>query len=334
MFLSKRKGIYYVFYTNDSGKRTCISTKANLKSEALKFLSGFKDELAKRKAQKTVPINLKDFANEFRSHSALVHSYKTGKDYQSVFNKLLKTFGNIPLTELTENKLSDYLKARNQISVYTSAKDLRYFRSAFNYAINQKYLLVNPCSKIKTIKAPERQPLFISAKDYETLLAVIDDKLIKDIVIFAINTGLRLMEILTLEWNQINFKDRYVILDNVNHITKSKRIRSVPLNINALQVLTERERETKGNFVFSNNEEILKGDFVSKKFKKYIIKANLNPKLKFHSLRHSFASWLVQKGISIYQVSQLLGHSDLKVTQIYSHLTPDNLKSAVDILNQ
>lgn len=333
MFLSKRNGIYYVFYTNDSGNRTCISTKANHKSEALKFLSGFKEELERRKSQKTIPINLKDFANEFRSHSALIHSYKTGRDYQSVFNKIIKTFGNIPLYELTENKISDYLKARTQISVYTSSKDLRYFRSAFNWAVKQRYILVNPCSKIKTIKAPERQPLFINASDYDKLLAIIDDKVIKDIVIFAINTGLRLMEILTLQWNQINFKDRYVILDNVNHITKSKRIRSVPLNINALQVLTERERESKGNFVFSYKDEMIKGDFVSKKFKAYIIKANLNPKLKFHSLRHSFASWLVQKGISIYQVSQLLGHSDLKVTQIYSHLTPDNLKSAVDILN-
>lgn len=333
MFLSKRNGIYYIFYNNDSGKRTCISTKSNLKSEALKFLSGFKNELEKRKAQKTIPISLKEFANQFRSHSALIHSYKTGKDYQFVFKKLIESVGNIPLTDLSETLISNYLKVRTQISIYTAAKDLRYFKSAFNYAVNQKYLLVNPCSKIKNIKAPERQPLFMTANEFETLLAVIDDKVIKDIVIFAINTGLRLMEILTLQWNQVNFKDRYVILDNVNHITKSKRIRSVPLNINALQVLTERERETKGKFVFSYNDEILKGDFVSKKFKKYVIKAKLNPKLKFHSLRHSFASWLVQKGISIYQVSQLLGHSDLKVTQIYSHLTPDNLKSAVDILN-
>lgn len=333
MFLSKRNGTYYVFYLNERGKRTCISTKAKFKSDANKFLMRFKDELEKRQSQKVTPINLKEFANEFRSHSALIHSYKTGRDYQSVFNKLIKSFGNVPLTDLTENSISDYLKERNKISLYTSSKDLRYLRSCLGYAVKKKYLLFNPCSNIKSIKVPEKQPLFLSETDYQVLLNTIDNKDIKDVVIFAVNTGLRLMEILTLEWNQVNFKDRYLILDNNNHITKSKRIRSVPLNISALQVLTERERETKSNFVFTINDSIINGDVLSKKFKSYIIKAKLNPKLKFHSCRHSFASWLVQKGISLYQVSKLLGHSDLKITQIYSHLTPDNLKSAVDILN-
>ena len=333
MFLSKRNGIYYIFYNNERNKRTCISTKANLKSDANKFLMNFKDELERRQSQKVIPINLKEFANQFRLHSALIHSYHTGKDYQSVFNMMLEKLGNIPLTNLTENVISDYLKQRSQISLYTSSKDLRYLKSALGWAVKQKYLAVNPCSQIKIIRAPEKQPLFFSEPDFQVLLNSIDNKDIKDIVIFAVNTGLRLMEILSLEWNQVSFKDRYVILDNVNHITKSKKIRTVPLNINALQVLTERQRETKSNLVFTLNNEKARSEFISKKFKKYVLLANLNPKLKFHSCRHTFSSWLVQKGISLYQVSKLLGHSDLKVTQIYSHLTPDNLKSAVDILN-
>ena len=251
MFLSKRNGTYYVFYLNERGKRTCFSTKAKFKSDANKFLMTFKDELERRKSQKVIPINLKEFANVFRSHSALIHSYKTGKDYQCVFGKLIESVGNIPLSELTENVISDYLKQRNQISLYTSSKDLRYFRSACNYAVKQKYLLANPCNNIKSIKVPEKQPLFISSNDYQILLGVIDNKDIKDVVIFAVNTGLRLMELLTLEWNQVNFKDKYIILDNVNHITKSKKIRTVPLNISALQVLTERQREYKSNLVFT-----------------------------------------------------------------------------------
>ncbi len=333
MFLSKRNGIYYIFYNNERNKRTCISTKAKFKSDANKFLTRFKDELEKRQSQKTIPINLKEFANQFRLHSALIHSYHTGKDYQSVFNKMIKSLGNIPLTNLTENVISDYLKDRSKKSLYTSSKDLRYLKSALGWAVKQKYLVSNPCAQIKTIRAPEKQPLFFSEPDFQILLTAIDNKDIKDIVIFAVNTGLRLMEILSLEWNQVNFKDRYIILDNVNHITKSKKIRSVPLNINALQVLNERQRETRGNLVFTIDNQKIKSDYLSKRFKKYVIAAKLNPKLKFHSCRHTFASWLVQKNISLFQVSKLLGHSDLKVSSIYSHLTADNLKSAVDILN-
>jgi site-specific recombinase XerD len=81
------------------------------------------------------------------------------------------------------------------------------------------------------------------------------------------------------------------------------------------------------------NNQIIRDYDLSKLFKRYVLRADLNPKLKFHSLRHTFASWLVQKGVSIYEVSKLLGHSDIRVTQIYAHLTLDNLRSAVELLN-
>ena len=74
----------------------------------------------------------------------------------------------------------------------------------------------------------------------------------------------------------------------------------------------------------------LKEDFVSKTFKRHVRLSGLNPALHFHSLRHSFASWLVQDGVSIYAVKELLGHSDVKTTQVYSHLQPEQLHSTVN----
>ena len=67
-------------------------------------------------------------------------------------------------------------------------------------------------------------------------------------------------------------------------------------------------------------------------FKRFVIKAKVNPKLNFHSLRHPFASWLGQGGVSIYVVSKLLGHRDIKTTEIYTHLSSENFKAAVDSL--
>ena len=69
------------------------------------------------------------------------------------------------------------------------------------------------------------------------------------------------------------------------------------------------------------------------KFKSYVKKAEINPKLNFHSLRHTFASWLVQKGATIYDVSKLLGHSTIKSTEVYAHLRVDELRGAVERLN-
>lgn len=62
-------------------------------------------------------------------------------------------------------------------------------------------------------------------------------------------------------------------------------------------------------------------------------KTSLNFKLNLHSLRHTFASWLVQRGVSIYEVSKLLGHSDIKITEIYSHLRAEDLRTSVNQLS-
>ncbi len=73
-------------------------------------------------------------------------------------------------------------------------------------------------------------------------------------------------------------------------------------------------------------------DFVSKKFKEAIRLAKLDDKIHFHTLRHSFASLLVQRGVSLYVLKELLGHEDLTTTQIYSHLQQQNLKGAVNLI--
>jgi site-specific recombinase XerD len=77
---------------------------------------------------------------------------------------------------------------------------------------------------------------------------------------------------------------------------------------------------------------ILYQESISKQFKKIVRKSNLNDKIHFHTLRHSFASLLAQKGVSLYIIKELLGHEDLATTQIYSHLQQQNLRDAVNLL--
>ena len=73
-------------------------------------------------------------------------------------------------------------------------------------------------------------------------------------------------------------------------------------------------------------------DFISKQFKKIIRKANLCDDIHFHTLRHSFASILVHRGVSLYVVKELLGHEDIKTTQVYNHLTQVSLSNTVSLL--
>ena len=84
--------------------------------------------------------------------------------------------------------------------------------------------------------------------------------------------------------------------------------------------------------VFSKSGGIkFNNDYVTKNFKKAVRKAELNDKVHFHTLRHSFASRLVQRGASIYVVKELLGHTDVTTTQIYSHLEQSNLKDVMNL---
>ena len=336
MFLSKHKnGFYYIYYFEPfTGKRKSISTKLKKKNEALTFLTSFSRHLEQTKQNRVIVISLKDFFWKFLMYSEAVHSPNSTKTFKTTFNSVLKYFGNITLTSLTKPKINEYLENKTRmVSRYQARKDLINLSSAFNKALAENYVIANPCAEIKRIKIPEKQPLFFSASELETLLFTIDDKDIRDLVIFAVNTGLRRTELLTLSWEQVNFKDKLVILDNRNNLTKSKKIRTIPLNLSAMQVVVERERAKTCNYIFTHLGKKIAPDKITRLFKEYVKSAEVNPQLNFHSLRHTFASWLVQKGVSIYQVSKLLGHADIKTTEVYSHLRAEDLRESVEMLN-
>jgi integrase/recombinase XerC len=84
--------------------------------------------------------------------------------------------------------------------------------------------------------------------------------------------------------------------------------------------------------VFSKNGERFNSTYASRAFKKCVRKTNLNSKIHFHTLRHSFASNIIQAGGSLYAVKELLGHTSIKVTEVYSHLNRDNLIKAINEL--
>ncbi len=333
MYLSKREnGIYYLYFETD-GRLKKISTRAKLKSEALRFLSNFQHELRRRKESKLETIDIQQFSFKFLRQFEPGHSPKSLADYITTFRQLEKHFGNADLKTIGPNALAEYIARRiRETSVYAARKDYINLSACFNWAVKNNFLLENPCKEIPKPRVPERLPIFFSEAEFQVLLAQIDSRDMKDLVLFAVNTGLRQMELLTLEWNQVNLERKSIVLDNRGHITKSKKIRSVPLNDRASAVLQGRRDRTFGSLVFTMEGEPGRQHKVSQGFKKYVRRTKLNPKLNFHSLRHTFASWLVQRGVSIYQVSKLLGHSSVNVTAIYSHLQPDDLRDSVSKL--
>ena len=281
-----------------------------------------------------IPITFKKMSFEFLIYSCSVHSYNHTISMKGTFKRMLIYFGDIKVEHLNKQKLMDYFQYRSRtVTPYTVKREIECFSSLCNWAIDRSYMLENLCKGIKRPRLPEKLPVFFTKWEFDKLISHTSDEDLRDIYIVAVNTGLRQMEIITLEWNQVDLENKLIILHNRNHLTKSKKIRSLPLNKNALEILEKRfARSDKVSLVFTYHKEPVNQQFISHKTKKLIIAAKINPKLNFHSLRHTFASWLVQKGCSIYEVSRLLGHSDVRVTQIYAHLRIDDLRNAVELL--
>lgn len=154
-----------------------------------------------------------------------------------------------------------------------------------------------------------------------------------DIAVLSINTGMRAGEIFSLRGENVNFFQKTIILN----ITKSGRQRVIPLNNSALNVMIK-HKKSPSKLIFhqisSPNTPFIK---VSKIFKCAVDKCGLNSgvsdnrnRVVFHTLRHTFASWLVQDGEPIYVVSKLLGHGSVRVTERYAHLAPEQGRTAVD----
>lgn len=334
MFLFKHQnGFYYIHYTDLNGKRQKQSTKVKIKSDAKIIMREFSKIFFIDKQKEISSISLKDYCWKFLKQNEKILAWKTILTYRTTFNALNRFVGAKMLTELTTEMIEDFLRFRHHTtSIYASRKDLINLKSAFKKAVNNGYLKLNPTDSIKRINPPEKMPNYFSDEEYNKLITVIENNDILDIVEFAVNTGLRQMELIQLKNNQFIKTKNLLILDNQAHITKSKKIRTIPLNKKALEIINKK-CEARKDFLFTINGENIKQDYLIHEFKKYVRKAELNDKLNFHSLRHTFASRLVQKGISIYQVSKLLGHADVKTTQIYAHLTVNNLASAVSTLD-
>lgn len=238
--------------------------------------------------------------------------------------------GKVPLTDIKNLQvalLRQNLEA-SKLSPQSVYHCLSLLRRVLRRAIEWE-LYPGPVPVFRMPKFDNKRIRYLSQDEAAKLLANLREssKLWHDITIFALNTGLRAGEIVKITLNDINFIDLSVHIKD----TKSNKNRIVPLNKQALKVLLDNSRDgDKEKPIFNISTQ-------TRPFKKAVEKCGFNngvidrrERVVFHTLRHTFASWLVQKGVPIIIVSQLLGHSDLRMTMRYSHLAPNAAKSAVN----
>lgn len=342
MFIFRRNSKYYVEYFDEKERRKKrISTKCTKKNDALAFIAKLEKKLKENEVVKY--ITLKQFEKKYTEYSKKAMSSGYNKNIAYSFGILKQHFGADALidqlrsVDLESFFLSRYIKAK-----YAAALAYRTLKSAFNKCVEWNYLQANPLLKIKLPKIPQNKPLFIDDLQFKLILKKVESDVLRDLYTFAFYSGCRINEILNLKWNSIDFSSKIVHIKNSESFTtKNKLERHIPMNSILLSCLQSRipkiQNINTNEYVFTNSKgKQFRSDTVSKWFKGVVIDAAkeslLDKSIHFHTLRHSFASLLVQKGVSLYEVSKLLGHADIRTTQIYAHLRSDDLRSAVEKL--
>ncbi len=330
MFLSKsRRGYYYIWYTDDRGKRRKVSTRCRLKTDALKALMDFKALTARRGSS----VMLGQFIQDFHRYATATYSPATVDMYDRTLGLFKEKASDRLLSTITPRHVDDYKVWRlGSIKPVSVNIELRTVKAALNTAIRWKLLDANPCDQVHQLAVPEEAPVYFRRGEFEALLSVIKEVWFKEVVVFAVLTGMRRGEILNLRWGQVDLANRVVHVQSTGTFkTKQGKRRVIPLSDSALLILHSRVGSSPSPYVFSLNGKKIFDDWVTRLFKRYVRMARLgDDRLHFHSVRHSFASWLVQGGVSLFEIQKLLGHSNISVTQVYAHLAPSQLHETVN----
>ena len=335
MFLTKLpSGIYYLYFKDTSGKKQKISTRSKKKSEAIQFLKTFDGKYVRRENTK---ILLSEFQEQILSHISSTHTKGTVKIYYEGFQTLKRIIGDVYLNTIKHRQVDLYNSERlKEVKPITVNSRLIALKSAFNIAVRWEYLTENPFTRVKFCVVSQNVPIFFTKEDFQLLLYAIKEPWLKEAAIFSTLTGIRLSEFTHLRWRDVNIERKIISIESSSQFrTKSGKRRDIPLSDTVLYMLKQKsvaqQTDSLDDYVFRwNNKKILE-IVLSRKFKGYVRSCKLrDSRLHWHSLRHTFASWLVQDGVSIYAVQQLLGHADVKTTQVYSHLQPDQLHDEVN----
>jgi len=172
-----------------------------------------------------------------------------------------------------------------------------------------------PEGRVRWLTRAEARRLIVCARQLGPRAAHLPE-----LIALAVHTGMRKGELLGLEWNQVDFVNGLIYLE-ARH-TKSNRRRSIPLNQPARAALAVCQARFSGRFVFGGVKD------VKRSFAHACRVAGIE-NFRFHDLRHTFASWLVQAGAALPEVRDLLGHSSIEMTERYAHLAPERLRGAV-----
>jgi integrase len=253
----------------------------------------------------------------------------TTRNYLKAFYNLDIKFGDLTVQFVEDFKsylLSLTVRGNKKIHQNTAKSYFTPFRTALNAAYKFEHISRDLCKVVSDIKMIETTREFMTEDEVKKLINTpCKDELVRRASMFAIYSGLRLSDIIALQWNQILFDNNEARL-NIRQ-QKTNGINHLPLNPESIKYLGERK---------SGDIQVFEGLKKNKKHNKvlaqWVADAGIKKNITFHCLRHTNATLLLNKGADLYTVCKLLGHSDIVITQIYAKVLDESKRKAVNLL--
>ena len=275
------------------------------------------------------------YLSDFLSYLELDLNYSdnTIKSYDNDLTKFINYFEKRDVLKLNVQHIEKYVKTLEELAPSTVSHNISSIKSFYNYYLKINKINTNPSDAINQPKLGRHLPTYLTEDEIDSLLDIkIEtpfDARNKAILELMYATGLRISEVVNLEFKNIDFEDCIVRV-----MGKGSKERIVPINSIALDALDNyiknyREDLLKNdvnNYLFLNNHgKQMTRQGVFKMLKSEVEKKNIKKDVSPHTLRHTFATHLLDHGADLRIIQELLGHSDISTTQIYTHLTNDKL---------
>lgn len=271
----------------------------------------------------------------FSKLSEVIEYYQ---DYHLTENKYhyrahnLRFFDVYDLRDLRKKDVKEYAQLRRvTVTNATINREVSFARAAINRVNDDHELKIsNAFERVKFVEA-DYIANYLNRSEYDRLLLSAlstGNNDLHDFIVLLTMTGCRPIELLTLKWSNVHLDKKQFIVRN--YYSKAKRTMYKYLNNTALSVLMERQAQGIGAYVFTNHKT---GDRIKSYSKGFqLCKKRVGLNCTMYDLRHTYASWLVQNGVGIYTVKDLLGHGDIESTMRYAHLDYAQYIEAVDLI--
>lgn len=329
--LFKNKDGRWVYDVTIDGKRYLRIRDSKI--EAQSELEDLRSQHRKEKIfgmKKSIVIDqtFRGFAEEFIKKYAEINKRSSGRDRQSI-KHLNAYFKNKSLSEISSGLVEGYKAHRKseKASNATINRELACLRTILYKAVEWGSLESYPLPKRKLLLKEENGRTRILTDVEARLLIEKAKHHLKPILTLLLNTGMRKSEALGLKWENVDFRKGFLYIAN----SKSGKPRYIPMNAIVYETLQVLKDKTDSGFIFSN-PETKKGFLdIKRSFHTACKEAEIKG-VTLHTLRHTAASRMVEAGVDLVTIKEILGHATIQMTMRYAHPTPENMRRAVEKL--